>query len=217
MTIRHLKAFTLIEMLIAMTLLSIMVLLLFSSLKIAANSWQVGDNRAVEVNKKAVVYLFFKRHLSTIQPLLSAVGEQTNPDGLAQHPIFLGMPQSIRFAAALPMSAARKGVQIFEIGLKPDDPSVLVVNLMPYQQEGSLNPERVELINHVKTFLFSYYGQKDLNASAVWQNDWAETDQIPKLIKVSILLDDNSFWPDMIIPVKITGHFSPSNIAPDVP
>ena len=63
------KGFTLIEVLIAMTLLGVMVVLLFSSLRIAAESWEAGETKTAQVNQKAVVYQFFKRHLSSIRPL----------------------------------------------------------------------------------------------------------------------------------------------------
>ncbi len=57
---RTLRGFTLIEVLIAMTLLSIMVVLLFSSLRICAQSWEQGENKITEVNEVAVVYNFFQ-------------------------------------------------------------------------------------------------------------------------------------------------------------
>ncbi|HEY8220174.1 MAG TPA: prepilin-type N-terminal cleavage/methylation domain-containing protein, partial [Methylobacter sp.] len=57
--------FTLIEVLIAMTLLSLMVVLLFSSLRICAQSWEQGENKIAEVNEVAVVYNFFQKHLAS--------------------------------------------------------------------------------------------------------------------------------------------------------
>ena len=214
---KSLRGFTLIEILIAMTLLSIMVLLLFSSLKMAADSWNAGERRTLDVNKKAVVYQFFKQRLTTIRPLLSPSNQLTNAAGTAQQPLFLGSPQSVRFVAPLPYSSGRKGLQIFEVGLNPENTSVLMVALSPYQQLNAVEPERTILLTHIKAFLFSYFGQIDQNSPATWQNSWVGSVLLPKLIKVSILLDDDSFWPDMIIPVKINGQYTPSNVAPDVP
>jgi len=55
----HLRGFTLIEVLIAMTLLGIMMVLLFTSLKICADSWEKGESKITDVNEVAVVYNFF--------------------------------------------------------------------------------------------------------------------------------------------------------------
>jgi general secretion pathway protein J len=75
------NGFTLIEMLIAISLLGIMVVLLFASLRIAAESWNSGEAKISEVNKKAVVYQFFKRHLSNVKPLPAI---QDNPTQQSQ-------------------------------------------------------------------------------------------------------------------------------------
>jgi len=63
------NGFTLIEVLIAMTLLSLMVTLLFGSLRICSQSWEQGENKMAEVNEAAVVYNFFQRYLSSAMPL----------------------------------------------------------------------------------------------------------------------------------------------------
>ena len=66
------KGFTLIEVLIGLTLLSIMVVLLFASLKICADSWEKGEKKVASVNDMAVVYHFFQKHFFIIFP--STVG-----------------------------------------------------------------------------------------------------------------------------------------------
>jgi len=52
-----------------MTLLSIMMVLLFTSLKICADSWGKGESKITDVNEIAVVYNFFQRDLSVAKPL----------------------------------------------------------------------------------------------------------------------------------------------------
>ena len=61
--------FTLIEVLIGMSLLSIMMLLLFSSLRISVRNWDAGENRIVQVSETAAVQNFFQRYLTTVRPL----------------------------------------------------------------------------------------------------------------------------------------------------
>ncbi len=71
------KGFTLIEVLIGLTLLSIMVVLLFTSLKICADSWERGEKKIASVNEMAVVYHFFQEHLSVTKPILNeTAGEE---------------------------------------------------------------------------------------------------------------------------------------------
>lgn len=215
MTTLRQKGFTLIEMLIAMTLLGVMVVLLFSSLKIAAESWNAGEAKIIEVNRKAVVYQFFKRHLTTTRPVMV----QTNTDELAApEQAFQGQAQAMRFVAALPAASARKGLQVFEIAADPAEPSTIRVTLSPYQptdQEQAQKPEI--LLEHVKAFGFSYFGKKieSDTEDANWQDDWTGAERLPQLIKVRFELDDGSFWPDMVFPLKISAQAAVDELAPE--
>ena len=195
--------FTLIEMLIAMTLLSMMVVLLFSSLKVAAESWNAGEAKIVEVNRKAVVYQFLKRQITTIRPVTAGVAQQAN-DGAMPAPAFLGQRQALHFVGSLPASALRKGLHIFDIALSPTNPTTLMVALAPYSQtEDAPPPEKVVLLEHVKAFEFSYFGGKGDGGAPVWESEWVGLGVLPQLIKVSIRLEDDSLWPDMVFPLRI--------------
>lgn len=216
------NGFTLIEMLIAISLLGIMVVLLFASLRIAAESWNSGEAKISEVNKKAVVYQFFKRHLSNVKPLPAIQDNPTqqSQEQDAQEPpklAFQGLPQSIRFVSALPAASARKGLQIFQVELDPRQPSILKVTLSPYRQteNNSADPEPVVLLERIKNFKISYLGSAtDANdGTGSWLDNWQDAAQLPKLVKVGIALEDGSFWPDMIFPLKISGQASADALA----
>ncbi|MGD0961808.1 MAG: prepilin-type N-terminal cleavage/methylation domain-containing protein [Methylomonas sp.] len=209
------KGFTLIEMLIALTLLSIMVILLFSSLKIAADSWNSGAEKVMEANKKAVVYQFLRQHLTSIRPLMTQLSQQSIQNGESPQPIFLGQPQSIRFAGVLPQSSGRKGLQIFEIAASPDDPSKVMVTLYPYQSSQYPTVDKEVLLDHVQVIAFAYYGRTNANNGAGWTTNWVNNERPPDLIKVTILLDDYSYWPDMLFPVKINASVANTKTAPD--
>ena len=199
------NGFTLIEMLIAMTLLSMMVVLLFSSLKVAAESWNAGEDKIIAVNRKAVVYQFFKRQFAGIRPVMAATQQQA-VDGGIQTPAFQGQRQVVSFVGSLPASALRKGLHIFDIAASPTDPSTLMVALTPYIQTEPTPPEKVVLLEHIKAFEFAYFGGKGDGGAAVWESEWMGIGVLPQLIKVSIRLDDDSFWPDMVFPVRINGQ-----------
>ncbi|CAD6878807.1 hypothetical protein [Methylomonas albis] len=210
------KGFTLIEMLIALSLLSIMVALLFASLRIAAESWNSGEAKISEVNKKAVVYQFFKRHLSNTKPFPVIPDQQQNnqQQDLQDVPklAFTGLPQSISFVSALPAASARKGLQVFHVGLDPQKPSTLKVALTPYRQTESIptDAEPVVILENLRHFKISYFGADTGNGDGTsgWVDEWQgqTTGQLPKLVKISIALSDDSFWPDMIFALKITGQ-----------
>ncbi|MDD5577918.1 MAG: prepilin-type N-terminal cleavage/methylation domain-containing protein [Methylobacter sp.] len=207
---KTLQGFTLIEVLIAMTLLSIMVVLLFTSLKICADSWEKGENKITEVNEVAVVYNFFQRHLTTAKPLLSNF---TNKDEAFS---FQGKSRSLQFVSALPASAGRLGLQIFTVELQEEDKDqVIKVAVAPYFQKANdeeWKKEEVVLIRHVSNFELAYFGADDDFGESHWQDEWLEKTTQPRLIKIRIELKNEIFWPDIIIEPKVVSLDSNSEL-----
>lgn len=160
--LRYATGFTLIEVLIAMTLLSIMVVLLFSSLRICAKSWEQGENKIAEVNEVAVVYNFFQRHLSSAIPVwndfsakdgMNAASQTRSGAAIARDGVnaasqsgtgaatgkegklfsFQGKKQSLQFVSVFPASAGRTGMQLFSIQPQEQDgEQVINVTLTPF-------------------------------------------------------------------------------------
>ncbi len=206
------KGFTLIEVLIAMTLLSIMMVLLFTSLKICANSWEKGESKITDVNEIAVVYNFFQRDLSGAKPLWNDFSAEEKTFS------FQGSVQSLQFVSAFPASSGRSGLQLFSLYLlEEDNDQVIKVTLTPFTPvaEGAeWRKEEVTLIKHVSDFTLAYFGSdggmgesgsNDGVSESSWKEEWLNKDALPRLVKVNIKLDNGGYWPEMIIDLKVTG------------
>jgi general secretion pathway protein J len=217
--LRSAMGFTLIEVLIAMTLLSMMVGLLFASLRICAQSWEQGENKITEVNEIAVVYNFFQRHLSSAIPLWNdfiakdsvyAAGQQgagAASENQNRTLSFQGKKQSLQFVSVFPASAGRSGMQLFSIQPQQQDgEQVVKVTLTPFfpVTEGEeWRQEEVVLLRHVSDFSLAYFGLAGDAGESSWQDEWLEKDVQPRLVKVSIGTENGVFWPDMIIELKV--------------
>jgi len=201
------QGFTLIEVLIAMTLLSIMMVLLFTSLKICADSWGKGESKITDVNEIAVVYNFFQRDLSGAKPLWndSTAEPQTEEKAFS----FQGNAQSLQFVSAFPASAGRTGLQLFALSLQEEDNyQVIKVTLTPFvplAEDQEWHKEEVTLIKHVSDFKLAYFGSEDGVSEGTWTEDWLNKNVLPRLVKISINLDNGIYWPEMIIDLKVTG------------
>jgi len=191
------SGFTLLEVMLAMTLLSIMVVLLFSSLKIGAESWNKGEKKIAEVNEKAVVYQFFKRHLPAIKPLWNEFSDGDRTFS------FQGKTDTLQFVSAFPASAARKGLQLFKMKLDQTEKGIVKVELSPFYptlDEQEWQKEEVVLLENVKSIELSYF---DL-IRTTWMDSWQEKQTLPALIKIKIELFDDSFWPEMVFALRQT-------------
>ena len=206
------KGFTLIEVLIAMTLLSIMVVLLFSSLKICADSWEKGESKISDVNEVAVVYNFFQRHLSVAEPLWNDLSVEQKTFS------FQGKAQSLQFVSSFPASAGRSGLQLFSIQKQEEDNeqiiNVIITPFFPVAEGEEWHKEEVTLIRRVSDFSLAYFGSEDGTTEGVWQEEWLEKEALPQLVKINIKLENEIYWPEMIVDLKVTG--APDNTNPEI-
>ncbi|MGZ8158906.1 prepilin-type N-terminal cleavage/methylation domain-containing protein [Methylobacter tundripaludum] len=216
--LRYALGFTLIEVLIAMTLLSIMVVLLFSSLRICAKSWEQGESKIAEVNEVAVVYNFFQRHLSSAIPVLNDFVDQDGANAASQTGTgaetektlsFQGKKQSLQFVSVFPASAGRTGMQLFSIEAQEQEgEQVINVTLTPFfpvTGGEEWHKEEVVLLKHVSDFSLAYFGAADDAGESSWQDEWLDKDVQPRLVKISISTANDVFWPKMIIALKVAG------------
>jgi len=207
------QGFTLIEVLISMTLLSMMMVLLFGSLKICADSWEKGENKITAVNELAVVYNFFHQHLSVAQPLWNDFSNEEKSLS------FQGDAHSLQFVSAMPTSAGRSGLQLFTVDLQSDNnDNFIKVTLRPFfplAEGAAWHKEEEILISHVSDFTLAYFGSDDLLgiSEASWQDEWLAKNSLPKLVKINISLDNDVIFPEMIIELKVVGQSDHINSA----
>jgi general secretion pathway protein J len=205
------QGFTLIEVLISMTLLSMMMVLLFGSLKICADSWEKGENKIYEVNEFAVVYNFFHHYLSLAQPLWD--------DFSSEKPSFSfqGNAHSLQFVSEMPASAGRLGLQLFSVDLQSDNNNnfvkVTLTPFFPLAETATWHKEEEILIKHVSDFSLAYFGSDDEVSLGKWQNEWLAKNVLPRLLKINITLDNGIICPEMIIELKVVGTPNAINIA----
>lgn len=192
--------FTLIEVLIAMTLLSIMVTVLFASMRISAESWEKGEDKISEVNDVAVVYQFFRNHLSMARPLWDDFNEEN--DTFA----FSGTNQELKFVSSFPASAKKSGLQLFSLKLiKEDGEQMIQVSITPFfplADKEEWNKEEVTLLRHVNSLSINYFAFDESQTEGIWQEDWVDQDMLPKLVKIQIARDNGEYWPEMVIELK---------------
>ncbi|NOR69136.1 MAG: prepilin-type N-terminal cleavage/methylation domain-containing protein [Methylomarinum sp.] len=201
--------FTLLEVMLAMTLLSIMVTLLFASLKVAAESWNKGEAKIAEVNEKAVVYQFFKRHLPSIQPLWDEFSDDDRQFS------FQGENDKFQFVSVFPASAGRKGLQLFEIIFDKAAEGQVKVRLKPFypaSEDQQWQQEEVVLLEHVSKFKISYFAKDISGSEGEWHDSWKEKQHLPALIKINIELVKQGFWPEMVFALKLAATNADSNL-----
>ncbi len=201
------RGFTLIEVLIAMSLLSLMMILLFSSLNIGAKSWQQGEEKIADVNEMAVIQQFFNTHLAHALP-------QWNDFDPEKERVFAfqGQKNAVQFVGAFPASAARSGLQLFKIVRKNSrNKSVVTVSVAPFfplAENETVFEDEIELLSGVKQFELAYFGLNDETGEYQWQSEWVNKELQPRLIKIAIELEDGRYLPNIIVALRVDNTYS---------
>ena len=105
------RGFTLVELLIALVLVAIVTVLMFSSLRLASRTWQGIDNVSERVSDLRIAHNFIERTLRQVRDVRTVV------DGVAV-PVFGGNAQSLDLVAPLSEHVGIPGLYVLRLGLE---------------------------------------------------------------------------------------------------
>lgn len=193
------RGFTLLELLVALSLFSIALLLIYSGLFSAARSWESGE-RQISSNEVQRLQLGF------LQRLLRETVPLTLYDGRENRILFHGDEHSLRFIAPLP--SHRGGDWAYLITLKAG-PGAKGEDLLLYyeriQENLDIEAEPVEdaadviLVEKIEDIELSYYGDPNESGRPDWQGEWKRPDRLPDMVRLGISLQESETHPLPVI------------------
>jgi len=203
---------TLIEILVAVTLLGLLSIGLATALQVAAGAWSSSRNARVQdrriANANALLHAQFAG-VTPVQPMILRSGLAV-PEG----PFFQGEPNAMRFVSSYSMTeGVRGGLQIVELQTSPGQEGTrLILTQSPYQgplsvgrfitgaeplsEPGSFHllftPLQVRadsliVADRLSEVRFSYLrGPRGPNEPDVWVSVWDQPQQLPQAIRVDM-------------------------------
>ncbi len=188
----HSRGFTLLELLIGMTLLGFILALLFGGFRLAANSWNAVEERAERVADEQAGRAVVQRLVTYAQPLHWKL-----PTG--QRLTFEGQPDALRLVAPL---GGQIGLRVVELAVEPDDspdpqgtpgPAVRIVlrhGSLRYDIEQFAESARDQtgrpLLGGLREATFSYFGPEKRGDTAQWLGQWTNPEQFPALVRLHL-------------------------------
>lgn len=180
---RSVRGFSLLEVISALALLSLLLLGVFYGIHTATHSVNSGT-RAMERNDEArSVQQFLRRDLLQARALpwkLDAKG-----DGV----VFQGEPRRMRFVAPLPGYLDRNGPQVQTLALVDDGKGALRLEMSsaPLAPGGpGLGFGAETLAAGLGAGHFRYYGRPAEGAAAQWSDHWDIAGRMPELVAVEL-------------------------------
>jgi general secretion pathway protein J len=199
--------FTLLELLVAATLLALLMAILFGGLRTGTRVWEAGEQRGADIARLQAAHGFLRRQISELYPL-----QRTARAGDAATVAFDGDEKSVTFTGLLPAHFDIGGFQSIRVGaLEDDDGLHLGVEWVPFDPEGGPpadipDEQRARLLENIDSLSISYFGAEDPDDAPAWVDAWTEQASAPLLVRLEVSFEDRDrrYWPELIVRVPTT-------------
>lgn len=199
---KRVRGFSLMEVLAALALLSIVLLGVYSGISTAGRIVRSGDRAIERMDEIRSAQSYLRSELA--QALAMPFGETDDGDPI----VFQGAASKLTFVAPMPGYLSRLGPQMQTVALVADgrDGYRLEVSLFMLPPDGSdpkaLGEPQV-LMRGIRKGAFSYRGMDEQNKATDWQATWADGRRTPSLVRLALDVDGTMVFPTLVAPLRI--------------
>ncbi len=204
------RGFTLVELLVALTIMAVVAGLLTNSMQFSLKTVDAVESSIATSVSTHQAQRALKRQLQQALPI-----RRTDSDG-GEKLEFAATRKEVQFVAPLPGLASGGG--LYRISLRVEDATMLGSDsgklLMTYRSfmedsefnRNSEEPREVVLLEGFSDAEFSFLDSLRRTASSDWAHEWRHDDRLPDLVRLHIdfnnALDDDDL--DLILAIKAT-------------
>jgi prepilin-type N-terminal cleavage/methylation domain-containing protein len=176
------KGFTLLELLISMTLFLLVIVILGSALRLGFRSIGAGERRIDTLERYRSSYRIVMTQLQSSAPLT-----YDDEDG-AKKFYLKGDATHLQFATNQSIWGGEMGCVIVSYRLETGNEGKSIL----YASERSINREEaqeIKLFDDLKSLSFSYFGREATEEEGKWSEEWSDNTKYPEQIKVNLSRD----------------------------
>ncbi|WP_342450040.1 prepilin-type N-terminal cleavage/methylation domain-containing protein [Thiorhodococcus minor] len=215
--------FTLIELVIALAIIGLISLLLFSGLRLGSRSWEAVERVSGQISDLRLVDGFLRRTLSQARPATATY------EG-APILVFAGDTERLELVAPLSAHVGVSGLYILRLEVEEHAVGLALVMTRWYLHDEILEGGddypaweplaeagigrladyptdmdaaegafgRTLLLEGLSELYLSYYGQIQGDTELDWHDEWLDQRQLPALIRLGFGTERQA-WPDLIV------------------
>jgi general secretion pathway protein J len=198
------RGFTLLELLVAITLLGLLMAALFGGLRLGARVWETGETRLDAAARIQIVQDLVRQRLTQALPLETVLPEE----GEDYRPLFLGQVDAVRFATLLPDHLGGE-LALMELALVDSGEAQglgdLVLRLRRLEPDAEIErdaaPEERVLLERVESLELAYFGSLRQDELPEWWQTWEGQVELPQLVLMQLRFveGDPRQWPGLIV------------------
>ena len=198
------SGFSLVELLLALTLMSMLLALAYGGLRASTQATEKGQKILDDSNRIRMAHQFVRRQMTQLLPLAFEEDLEQN-----RRSVFRGEPQRIRYVAQMPGYLGFGGPQVQEMELvQGEDGLELVLShalLQGFDEPYLYLREPILLLDKIESARFSFLGLDEFGEAMSWATNWAEEENLPAAVSLEVEFIDGVFidWPVLTTSVRI--------------
>ena len=190
------SGFTLVELLVATTLLALLSAALFGGLHFGARAWESGADQIEQSGEIEAVQELLRRTLLEA----AEAGEEAGSESMA------GSPDHLSFFAPLPRHVGIGGIGRYRLAL--DEQGRMLLSWEPRRPDLALEERPsgmpAAILANVGRVAIAYFGAEEGDQAPAWRDRWSGV-VLPLLIRIDVQFreDDPRRWPELVIAPRL--------------
>jgi general secretion pathway protein J len=201
---RNAGGFTLLEVVVALSLLAGMMLLLFIGLRMGVRSWDAGTARGEKSDQMLLAYSFMRKELTAAFPWRLK-------DPLAVKLAFKGERESLRFVSMRPAEIGGGGLAFVAFdydGARAQETGGRLVMRRTLAAADAKDFDALEaiekftLIEGVTQAQFEFFGAENDTNVPMWSDHWDFPQRLPSHVRLTMKIGEEKL-PEIVIALKL--------------
>jgi general secretion pathway protein J len=198
--------FTLVELLVALALFSLLTILLLDNVRFGLRAWRTGSASAESLERSMVAQDLLRRMIGNLYPMMIA-------DGTAHQRLdFDGTREALNFLGSAPTVAGGGGRFRFKVFVdqQQDQAHLVMISEPELANPGNSMAAKTLLLPTIDHAEFAYFGEGGAGRSPQWNDSWSKRSDIPTLIRVRVSFrsGDARSWPELLIAPRVRADVS---------
>jgi len=196
--------FTLLETVVALTLLAVMLGMLFGGLRMGIRAWESGTGRGDRADQVLLAYSFLRKEVSAAFPWRFK-------DPLAVKLAFSGERERLRFVSMRPAEIGGGGLAFVSFEFEPGRGAEKAGRLVMRRAfAAAAHPdfapvdaaEEFALLEGLTAARFEYFGAGNDTNQPAWTDKWDFPARLPSHVRLQLKLGEESL-PEMVVALRI--------------
>ncbi len=189
---RRAHGFTLVEMLVALSVAALLVSLVYGAIRVGQRSAQALDRQVEQGEVMRIGWRFIHEAISRAGP----AADPARPDVRTG---FEGASDRLVFVADIVSYVGIEGTTRITIGrVATDDGDQLVLTRQHLDDEPAADAAQLEqavLVDRLEELRIDYFGQIERGVDPAWHTSWDNARTLPNLVQIRVEPADGAAWP----------------------